>query len=279
MSQTLGLARGPPTHPHQMQVVDSRGGVESPLTLEGEVADVAINSEDATIPGVMLTDQGSDPAEPSAGYTIIYTKAGVLYVRSTAGIWQPLVNPMEAAADLIVGGAAGALSRLAKGSDGQVLTVDPATHLLVWADPTGGAPTDGVLLRRSTAQTIAQYSDTTVSFDVEDRDDGGLHEGVTHPDRVTAVEAGWYLAQGMVDWAVSATGARWLAVYRSDGAPVAQNNVPALSGITVRQSVTGLTYLEAGQYVTLNAYQSTAGNLDLIVSGGYPPRFHVKRLT
>lgn len=44
-------------------------------------------------------------------------------------------NPMSAAADLIVGGTAGAAARLPKGSDGQVLTVDPATHLLIWATP------------------------------------------------------------------------------------------------------------------------------------------------
>lgn len=44
-------------------------------------------------------------------------------------------NPMTTPADLIVGTTAGAAARLAKGSDGQVLTVDPTTHLLVWATP------------------------------------------------------------------------------------------------------------------------------------------------
>jgi hypothetical protein len=47
-------------------------------------------------------------------------------------------NPMTSVGDLIVGGAAGAATRLAKGADGQVLTVDPTTHLLVWATPSGG---------------------------------------------------------------------------------------------------------------------------------------------
>lgn len=40
--------------------------------------------------------------------------------------------------DLIVGGASGAAARLGKGTDGQVLTVDPTTHHLVWATPSGG---------------------------------------------------------------------------------------------------------------------------------------------
>jgi hypothetical protein len=48
------------------------------------------------------------------------------------------VNPMTTPADLIVGDTAGAPARLAKGADSQVLTVDPTTHLLVWATPSGG---------------------------------------------------------------------------------------------------------------------------------------------
>jgi hypothetical protein len=51
-------------------------------------------------------------------------------------------NPMTTQDDVIVGGASGAATRLAKGSDGQVLTVDPSTHHLVWATPTGGGMTN-----------------------------------------------------------------------------------------------------------------------------------------
>jgi hypothetical protein len=50
-------------------------------------------------------------------------------------------NPMTTPADIIVGGTAGAPVRLAKGTDGQVLTVDPTTHLLLWATPSAGVQT------------------------------------------------------------------------------------------------------------------------------------------
>lgn len=49
-----------------------------------------------------------------------------------------LTNPMTTAGDIIVGDTGGTPARLAKGSDGQVLTVDPTTHLLVWATPSAG---------------------------------------------------------------------------------------------------------------------------------------------
>lgn len=46
-----------------------------------------------------------------------------------------IVNPMTTQDDIIIGGAAGAAARKAKGTDGQVLTIDPSTHHIVWATP------------------------------------------------------------------------------------------------------------------------------------------------
>jgi hypothetical protein len=60
--------------------------------------------------------------------------------------WSPpaaggsgMANPMTAQGDLIVEGEAGP-EPLAIGDDGQVLTLDPATHMPAWADaPSGGS--------------------------------------------------------------------------------------------------------------------------------------------
>lgn len=80
-------------------------------------------------------------------------------------------NPMTTAADLIVGGTAGAPARLAKGSDGQVLTVDPTTHLLIWATPAGGASfaTPAIVLGTAAAagaaSTVIRSDSTIAAFD------------------------------------------------------------------------------------------------------------------
>lgn len=50
-----------------------------------------------------------------------------------------MTNPMTTAGDTIVGGSAGAPTRVAKGPDNYVWTMDPGTHLPVWAPATGGA--------------------------------------------------------------------------------------------------------------------------------------------
>jgi hypothetical protein len=105
----------------------------------GSLETVDIASDDALVQAVNFEDQGSDPTAPATGHTDIYTKSGKVYKRAAGGAAILLVdNPMTAEDDLIVGGASGAPSHLAKGSDGQVLTVDPTTHHLIWAAPVGG---------------------------------------------------------------------------------------------------------------------------------------------
>src|SRR5690242_5779003 len=64
-------------------------------------------------------------------------EATLTFADGTTQSTAALINPLTTQDDLIVGGASGAPSRLGKGSDGQVLTVDPTTHHLVWATPSG----------------------------------------------------------------------------------------------------------------------------------------------
>jgi hypothetical protein len=66
---------------------------------------------------------------------LIYRDDGTTWTTWSTGF----ANPMTTQDDLIVAGSSGTPGRLAKGSDGQVLTVDPTTHHLIWATPTSGA--------------------------------------------------------------------------------------------------------------------------------------------
>ena len=71
------------------------------------------------------------------------------------GITDALSNPMSASGDIIYGGASGAATRLAKGTDGQVLTL--ASGVPTWAAPAGGSGGD---LNITTEQT-GNYTATT----------------------------------------------------------------------------------------------------------------------
>jgi hypothetical protein len=106
--------------------------------------------------------QSSDPGAVGADIYWVDTSGGSgnwsLKVRNAANTgWEVVspasgfVNPMTTQDDIIVGGVSGASTRLAKGTDGQVLTVDPTTHHLVWSTPTAvghdhTSPSDGGIL-------------------------------------------------------------------------------------------------------------------------------------
>jgi hypothetical protein len=93
-----------------------------------------------------MVGYGLTSARPSAGIAgrLYYSTDDVVLYRDngsswdTVGVGSALSNPMTTQDDLVVGGASGVPARLAKGSDGQVLTVDPSTHHLVWATPSSG---------------------------------------------------------------------------------------------------------------------------------------------
>lgn len=71
-----------------------------------------------------------------------------LFQGPLGAVTNPAFNPMTAQDDLIIGGTvAGGLAapvRLGKGSDGQVLTVDPSTHHLTWEDAVSPLAVTGV---------------------------------------------------------------------------------------------------------------------------------------
>lgn len=61
-------------------------------------------------------------------------------------------NPMTTAGDIIVGGASGAPGRLAKGTDGKVLTM--VSGGVAWADPTGGGNSGLTITSKSADYTL-----------------------------------------------------------------------------------------------------------------------------
>lgn len=121
----------------------------------------AINADTADIPSVNFAQQSGDVAAPAAGRWQLFFKAGGLYARANTGavVGPFIVNPLTTQDDLVVGGAAGAQDRLAKGSDGQVLTVNPTTHHLNWAAPAAS----GALTLIST-QTVGAGGAASIAF-------------------------------------------------------------------------------------------------------------------
>ena len=105
-----------------------------------------------------------------------------LNVSGTLNYSGMLVNPMTTAGDIIYGAAGGAPARLAKGSDGQVLSLvsgaptwtnPTSTSSFVWNPITGTAYTlvlsdanNGVAMGSSSANTITVPNNSSVAFPI-----------------------------------------------------------------------------------------------------------------
>lgn len=92
-----------------------------------------------------VTDDSEHGYAVGAHWVNKTTDEEFVLVDGTAGaaVWTSttaagMTNPMTTQDDIIVGGASGAPAQLGKGTDGQVLTVDPTTHHILWATPPGG---------------------------------------------------------------------------------------------------------------------------------------------
>lgn len=84
----------------------------------------------------VIQDNGVDMAQEQNLNFVGFTLADVPGTPGATRVTNPsMTNPMTTLDDIIIGGASGAATRKAKGTDGQVLTVDPSTHHIVWATP------------------------------------------------------------------------------------------------------------------------------------------------
>ena len=87
----------------------------------------------------IIMTEGDAPATPAAGTIVMYAKSDdIFYYKNDAGVERGLTegmaNPMTTAGDMVYGGVDGAATRLAKGTAGQVLTMNSGATAPEWAE-------------------------------------------------------------------------------------------------------------------------------------------------
>lgn len=125
---------------------------------------------------------------------------------------------------------------------------------------------------RTSAQTIGTGSWTAISFDTELTDTDSMIDVSGQPTRVTCSTPGSYIVKANVSWAANNTGVRGIRVTHKNSAGTTQATYGAdlrqsvSNGATVTECTTGHgVVLAAGDYVIVEVYQDSGGNLNTSV--------------
>jgi hypothetical protein len=201
------------------------------------------------------------------------TATGLEWAADSAG----MTNPMTTTGDTIYSSSGSTPARLAIGSTGQVLTV--AAGIPSWATPSGGGATlvGCSLYKLTTNQSIANDTDTAITFNTEEWDTDGFHSTSSNTSRITIPtgKGGKYFIIGTAGTAASAVGVRSISFTVNGGtAIIAGNQVNATTSFSYRGTASGIYELAAADYIEMFVSQTSGGSLD-VIAGRNTTRFGV----
>lgn len=118
---------------------------------------------------------------------------------------------------------------------------------------------------RTTNQTIANVTRTSIVYDTESFDNAGLF--TAGASAIVITYAGVWEILSFTSFASNATGMRWNAIY-VNGVSIAQTSqVPATGGNTTPVTAVLRRSLIVGDSITTQVFQSSGGNLDTTGGG------------
>ena len=173
---------------------------------------------------------------------------------------------VDAKGDIIAATAADTVSRLAVGANDTVLTADSSTATgLKWAAIATGATFAGCALYDSNAtQSIANGTNTALTWDTESFDVGGYHSTASNTSRITIPSGkdGKYLFTGATFYAGNATGVRVLKFFKN-GTELFESNFNRGDGTNFTTlNISAIIDLVATDYIELVTLQNSGGNLN-----------------
>lgn len=149
-------------------------------------------------------------------------------------------------------------------------TLTDAILYLLGSTTSGGSRRPVAQPRQSVAQSLATSAAwTALLFDTEDVDYDNGHSTATNTDRYTAATTGWHAVGGGASYVGNATGLRGVR-YSVNGTATNGSTVllPAVTGSAfVCAARSMLIYLNAGDILRAEGFQSSGGALSTVISG------------
>lgn len=163
--------------------------------------------------------------------------------------------------DIIYASAANTPARLGIGSTDQVLKVTGGVP--AWG-AAGGTTAAGCYLQKSAAQSIANDTFTSITWDTETIDTDAYHSTATNTDRITipSGKGGKYLVICTIVFAYNATNTRQVRI-KKNGTVVSNNIAGASHGNNAPVFCSTVLDLAATDYITAEGWQNSGGNLNL----------------
>lgn len=124
--------------------------------------------------------------------------------------------------------------------------------------------------RQTVAQSVANSTDTVITFTTEDVDSAGGHSNSSNTSRYTYVYPGWMRHSGGICYVSNATGIRLLDWAKNGtGVEGTRTILPAISGFVHSMAArTEHIFGNVGDYVELRSLQSSGGALNTSVVAG-----------
>jgi hypothetical protein len=140
----------------------------------------------------------------------------------------------------------------------------------------------GCRVYHNTVNTCATGTAVMLAFNSERFDTDGYHDTVTNNSRLTVPTglAGTYLITAVITFAASMAGMREVALKVNNATYIAIDDRDALStaGLTTSMTMMATWVLAAGDYVQVQVYQNSGGNLDVIGTSAHGCEFAMQRI-
>lgn len=124
---------------------------------------------------------------------------------------------------------------------------------------------------------IANDAWTTLTFNSERWDVGAMHSTVANTDRLTCTVPGLYDIKGQVEFAAGGN-YRMMRILLNGATTLVVNSNLYVTTWAHQFTVSTPYELQANDYVTLQVYQNSGGNLNVNYQAQYSPEFMMARI-